>query len=76
VEYCDQWYEAFEQAPWHDSHLDGESYFGYWAFEAAAVAYLYGLDDSAVEHMVFPRDLLEYARRFTPPPIPQQLAQH
>ncbi|MDT9645193.1 PoNe immunity protein domain-containing protein [Pseudomonas sp. JV245A] len=75
VEYCNQWYEAFEQAPWHDSHLDGESYFGYWAFEAAAVAYLFGLDDSAVKHMVFPREMLEYARRFTPPPMPQRVAQ-
>ena len=77
VEYCNQWYEAFEQAPWHDSHLDGDegSYFGYWAFEAAAVAYLYGLDDSAVKHMIFPREMLDYARRFTPPPIPQQAAQ-
>ncbi|AXK52125.1 MULTISPECIES: PoNe immunity protein domain-containing protein [Pseudomonas] len=69
VEYCNQWYEAFEQAPWHDSHLQGDegSYFGYWAFEAAAVAYLFGLDDSAVKHMIFPREMLEYARRFTPP---------
>ncbi|QQX61594.1 PoNe immunity protein domain-containing protein [Pseudomonas chlororaphis] len=72
VEYCNQWYPAFEHASWHDSHLDDEDggYFGYWAFEAAAIAYLYGLDDSAVRHMIFPRDMLEYARRFTPPPIP------
>ncbi|MBS7562771.1 MULTISPECIES: PoNe immunity protein domain-containing protein [unclassified Pseudomonas] len=78
VEYCNQWYQSFEHASWYDSHLDmdeGGYYFGYWAFEAAAVAYLYGLDDSAVKHMVFPRDLLDYARRFTPPPIPQQAAQ-
>ncbi|AZD35702.1 hypothetical protein C4K22_2959 [Pseudomonas chlororaphis subsp. aurantiaca] len=72
VEYCNQWYLAFEHASWHDSHLDDEDggYFGYWAFEAAAIAYLYGLDDSAVRHMIFPRDMLEYARRVTPPPIP------
>ncbi|MFP3519077.1 DUF1911 domain-containing protein, partial [Pseudomonas sp. SIMBA_077] len=46
-----------------------------WAFEAAAVAYLFGLDDSAVKHMIFPREMLEYARRFTPPPIPELAAQ-
>lgn len=66
-EYCNQWYPAFEQAPWHDSHLDGEegSYVGYWAFEAGAIAFLYGIDDSAIDHMVYPRDLVNYARNFT-----------
>lgn len=77
VEYCNQWYMAFEHASWHDSHLDADDgcYFGYWAFEAAAIAYLYGLDDSAVRHMIFPREMLEYARRFTPPPIPELATQ-
>ncbi|CAI8774948.1 PoNe immunity protein domain-containing protein [Pseudomonas chlororaphis] len=65
-QYCNEWYPAFEQAPWHDSHLDGEegSYFGYWAFEAAAVAFLYGIDDREVDHMVYPRDLVEYAKNY------------
>ncbi|MBV2134204.1 DUF1911 domain-containing protein [Pseudomonas sp. MAP12] len=68
-EYCNQWYPAFEQAPWHDSHLDGEegSYVGYWAFEAGAIAFLYGIDDSQIDHMVYPKDLVAYARNFTPP---------
>ncbi|BBP70223.1 hypothetical protein PHLH6_22270 [Pseudomonas sp. Seg1] len=62
--YCEQWYGAFTHAPWYDSHLDGDegSYVGYWAFEAAAIAFLYGIDDSRVDHMVYPRDLVEYAR--------------
>lgn len=70
--YCDQWYSAFEdkQTNWHDTHLDIDgdegSYVGYWAFEAAAVAYLYGIDDSAIDHMVYPKDLVAYARNFTP----------
>lgn len=77
VEYCNQWYPAFVHAPWHDSHSfdDDGGYFGYWAFEAAAIVYLYGLDDSAVRHMIYPRDMLQYARRFTPPNIPGQAAQ-
>jgi hypothetical protein len=37
-------------------------YFGYWAFEAGAVAYLLDLDDSAITHMVYPKDLVAWAR--------------
>jgi hypothetical protein len=67
-EYCNGWYESFEglQTIWHDSHLDIDGdegrYFGYWAFEAGAIAYLYDIDDSAISNMVYPRDLVEYAR--------------
>lgn len=67
-QYCNDWYPAFEQAPWHDSHLDwGDegSYVGYWAFEAAAIAFLYGIDDSEVDHMIYPKDLVAYARNFS-----------
>jgi hypothetical protein len=62
--YCKQWYAAFKQAPWHDSHLNGDegSYVGYWAIEAAAIAFLYDIDDSEIDHMVYPKDLVEYAR--------------
>ena len=66
--YCQQWCRAFKQAPWHDSHLQGEegTYVGYWAFEAGAVAFLYGIDDSKIDHMVYPKDLVEYARNLQP----------
>lgn len=66
--YCQQWYPAFKQAPWHDTHLQGEdgNYVGYWAIEAGAIAYLYGIDDSKVDHMVYPKDLVEYARNNVP----------
>jgi len=69
-EYCEHWYSHFTHAPWKDIHLGGEEggYVGYWAFEAGAVAYLYGMDDSAIDHMVFPKDLVEYARREAPRP--------
>jgi Domain of unknown function (DUF1911) len=64
--YCDIWYKCFEYAPWHNSHtrIEGNEgdYFGYWAFEAGAVALLYDLDDSAIDHMVYPRDLVAWAR--------------
>ncbi|MBX8535844.1 DUF1911 domain-containing protein [Pseudomonas cichorii] len=66
--YCQQWYPAFKQAPWHDTHLQGEegTYVGYWAFEAGAIAFLYGIDDSKIDHMVYPKDLVEYARDYQP----------
>lgn len=64
--YCQQWYPAFKQAPWHDTHLQGEEgiYVGYWAFEAGAVAFLYGIDDRKIDHMVYPKALVEYARNY------------
>jgi Domain of unknown function (DUF1911) len=65
--YCESWYKCFESvAPWHDSHtrIEGTEgdYYGYWAFEAAAVAFLYDLDDSEIDHMVYPKDLVAWAR--------------
>jgi len=70
ADYCRRWYPAFKHIPWHDSHLringtDGD-YFGYWAFEAGAVAYLLELDDSTIDHMVYPKDLVKFAREFKP----------
>lgn len=66
--YCKEWYPGMKKAPWHDSHLriedDEGFYVGYWAFEAGAVAYLYELDDSKIDHMVYPRALVEFARKY------------
>lgn len=67
--YLNNWYKSLSRAPWHDSHLniEGENcagYFGYWAIEAAAVAYLMDLDDSSFrEHLVYPKDLVDFARK-------------
>jgi len=64
--YLKSWYPAFKHVAWHDGHLriDGTSgdYFGYWAFEAGAVAYLCEIDDAGVNHMVYPKDLVQWAR--------------
>ena len=64
--YCSNWFPSLKKAPWHNSHLrmtetDG-NYFGYWAFEAGAMVYLLKLDDSTIDHMVYPRDLVAWAR--------------
>jgi hypothetical protein len=67
--YLKNWYAALAKAPWHNSHLtmEGDScgaYFGYWAIEAAAVAYLLELDDSSFrDHLVYPKDLVDFARK-------------
>lgn len=65
-EFVANWYNAFEDAPWHDSHtrIEGTEgdYFGYWAFEAGAVALLCSLDDSRIDHMVYPKHLVAWAR--------------
>ncbi|WP_339507770.1 PoNe immunity protein domain-containing protein [Pseudomonas sp. RL_35y_Pfl2_P42] len=39
--YCSHWYTAFKQAPWHDTHHQGEdgNYVSYWAIEAGAIAF-------------------------------------
>ncbi|WP_047394089.1 PoNe immunity protein domain-containing protein [Chitinibacter sp. ZOR0017] len=71
-EYCLAWYPAMVEAPWHNSHLnmtetDG-AYFGYWAFEAGAIAYLYNIDHSEIDHMVYPKDLVAFAREFEAEP--------
>lgn len=66
--YLKIWYTAMKKAFWHDSHLDmredGGAYFGYWAVEAAAAVYLLDLDDSSFrDHIVYPKDLVDYARK-------------
>ncbi len=80
--YLGQWYSSMSSVDWHDSHLDLSEerglYFGYWAIEAAALAYLLELDDTSLrEHIVYPKDLVDFARsvqesapRETPPAGP------
>lgn len=69
--YLDKWYPAMQAASWHDSHLtanqtEGGAYVGYWAVEAAAAAFLLELDDSSFrDHLLYPKDLADFARSFT-----------
>ena len=68
-EYLKQWYPAMKDHPrWYDGHLkiheDGHApYYGYWAFEAGATAYLLDLDDRRIDHLVYPKDLVAYGRK-------------
>lgn len=65
--YLDGWYKSFEGVPWHDGHTvvteEYMAYEGYWAFEAAAVCVIHGIDDSSFrDHLVYPKDLADWAR--------------
>ncbi|MBK3780000.1 DUF1911 domain-containing protein [Paraburkholderia aspalathi] len=67
--YLEKWYASMDSTSWHDKHLDlserGGLYVGYWAIEAAAVAYLKKLDDTSLrENIVYPKDLVDFARQF------------
>jgi hypothetical protein len=81
--YLKIWYKSMKKAPWHDSHLNMSeegcgAYFGYWAIEAAAAVYLLNMDDRSFrDHIVYPKDLVDYARKLkrqTPlaPSAPEQ----
>ncbi|MGA3954156.1 PoNe immunity protein domain-containing protein [Ralstonia nicotianae] len=69
TQYLESWYPAMEKAPWHGAHLkqadESGTYYGYWAIEAAVAAYLLELDDASYrEHIVYPKDLVDFARSF------------
>lgn len=62
--YVQGWYKRMKPIYWHDNHEGGEgAYFGYWCFEAALVAMLLDIDDSALEgHPHYPGDLVRWYR--------------
>jgi len=72
-EYLEAWYRGMAAAPWHDGHLEAKkngmgTYVGYWTVEAAAVAFLLELDDSSFrDHLLYPKDLADFARNFKEP---------
>jgi hypothetical protein len=77
-EFVENWYKNMKPCYWYGTHTDGEgsSYFGYWCFEAALVTYLWDIDDTSYrDHLVYPKDLVDYARArsFQPsPPAPPE----
>jgi hypothetical protein len=95
TKFLHSWYKYFEGASWHNAHLrfgkiedapDWANYYGYFAWEAAAMVYLYDLDDSAYRnHVLYPKDLVDWAfkqgkapKSYVPDPssFPIQLAAH
>jgi len=71
--YLSKWYDALRSMNWPliDSHLDQDpnygGYYGYWAFEAAAVAYMKNIDDTSLrDYLYYPKDMVDYAREQHP----------
>ncbi|TDV06193.1 PoNe immunity protein domain-containing protein [Paraburkholderia caballeronis] len=62
-EFVEGWYKGMKPTYWHGAHTDG-LYFGYWCLEAALVTVLWDIDDSSYrDHLVYPKDLVDYARQ-------------
>ncbi|MDB0544124.1 hypothetical protein RSP795_21595 [Ralstonia solanacearum] len=67
AKYLDEWYKASRREPYYDSHTKGRlhSYYGYWSFEAAAIAVELGIDDSSFRDKPFyPAELADFGRSF------------
>lgn len=65
--YVRRWYPSMRRACFYGKHEeikdDYSPYIGYWAFCAGAFSYLYGIDDSSYrDELVYPKDLVDYAR--------------
>ncbi|RZK22013.1 MAG: DUF1911 domain-containing protein [Hymenobacter sp.] len=64
-QFLSNWYKQMRNTGWHDAHKmpNGGGYFGYWCWEAAAVAVALGVDDTGFRDSVYyPRDLADFAR--------------
>ena len=68
------WYKGMKDCGWWGSHVRrpgttvlDTGFFGYWAFEAGLVTYLWDIDDSSYREMqYYPKDLVDYARAHFP----------
>lgn len=57
------WYQGHSDAFWHDMHKNKRvnNYFGYWAWEAAAIAKIKGIDDSSLKKQkYYPYDAVHW----------------
>lgn len=69
-----RWFKGQKECDWWGSHINRRGtpvldtdFFGYWAFEAALVTYLWDIDDSSYSNLPhYPKDLIDYAREHFP----------
>ncbi len=65
--YLKYWYSRQNGARWYNSHNrindDYAPHYGYWAFEAGAACYLLDVDDSSIDSIYYPKDLVDYGRK-------------
>ena len=57
-----KWYSIHSDAAWHDTHkVNNNTYYGYWSFEAGAVAKLLQIEDDALRGAkYYPYDLVHF----------------
>jgi hypothetical protein len=63
IKYLRGWYKGSRSSSWYDTHkiTDENLYYGYWCFEAAAVAKRLGLsDDDLQNEQYYPYDLVHF----------------
>ncbi|MDR5740387.1 PoNe immunity protein domain-containing protein [Caballeronia sp. LZ016] len=66
-QFVTSWYKGMKNTYWHGAHTGG-IYFGYWCLEAALVTILFDIDDSSYrDHLVYPKDLVDWYRANTEP---------
>lgn len=72
AKYLEGWYEGSRREPYFEQHLEGGfGFYGYWSWEAAAVTWLLGIDDTCYRSMPFyPADLADFGKAF-PSPLAQ-----
>jgi hypothetical protein len=57
------WYKGHSDAAWHEIHkvAKANSYFGYWAWETAAIVKIKGIDDSSLkDQLYYPYDAVHW----------------
>jgi len=64
IEFLQKYYAGIKNTYFYNTHLKGDAGFvGYWSFEAALVAVVKDIDDSAIaDNPYYPADLVAYAR--------------
>jgi hypothetical protein len=64
TEFLRKWYPSMKGCYWYGRHEKvPQNFFGYWAFEAGLVTYLWEIDDTSYRDLPFyPKDLVDYAR--------------
>jgi Domain of unknown function (DUF1911)/Domain of unknown function (DUF1910) len=82
TQFLKRWFKGQKECDWWGSHVNRRGtpvldtgFFGYWAFEAALVTYLWDIDDSSYRDLPhYPKDLIDYARQNLSPQsgAPQQ----
>jgi Domain of unknown function (DUF1911)/Domain of unknown function (DUF1910) len=71
TQFLKSWFKGQKECDWWGSHIPRKGttvldtgFFGYWAFEAALVTFLWDIDDSSYRDLPhYPKDLVDYARQ-------------